>query len=547
MWNSRQNRIVLYASAFILIGLFIYAFSRDTSTLVSLDKATHLVETNQVQKVLVSEEYIYLKTSGNTFKVAASQLDPKLIAGYPVKAATGSNALTLLLTLFIVFVIGALTFWLWLKRDRLTATSTTTTSGSAQGVPMQKVAPVKSDVTFSDIGGISDVKVELEEIIDFLKNPKRYRSFGARMPRGVLLVGPPGVGKTMIAKAVAAEAKAPFYYQSGASFVQIYVGMGAKRVHELFSAAKANAPAIIFIDEIDAVGKKRDGSRNDEREATLNQLLTEMDGFEDTSGVIVVAATNKIDVLDSALLRAGRFDRRIFVDLPTPKEREAILSKYLVNVPNDVSVEEIARMTVGFNGASLAALVNEAALLSLRQNDLRVNMEHFSQVKDKVLFGKKKVPVLTDTQKAYRARYQAGKAFAAEAAGIAFDKVILTSETIKPPMGEPMLQHEIESHIKVLLAGMAACNLKFGEHATNAAEDIEQARELVDGMIDKYAMGKNIIGSDSDKKTLYERLYDETKMMLESQEETLDAITMVLLERESISKEAVEKIVNEVL
>jgi ATP-dependent metalloprotease FtsH len=547
MWNSRQNRIVLYASAFILIGLFIYAFSRDTSTLVSLDKASHLIETNQVQKVLASEEYIYLKTSNDAFKVAASQLDPKLIAGYPVKVASGSNALTLLLTLFIVFVIGVFFFWLWLKRDRVGITSTTTSSGTAQGVPVQKVTAVKSDVTFADIGGISDVKVELEEIIDFLKNPKRYRSFGARMPRGVLLVGPPGVGKTMIAKAVAAEAKAPFYYQSGASFVQIYVGMGAKRVHELFSAAKANAPAIIFIDEIDAVGKKRDGSRNDEREATLNQLLTEMDGFEDTSGVIVVAATNKIDVLDSALLRAGRFDRRIFVDLPTPKEREAILSKYLVNVPNEVSVEEIARMTVGFNGASLAALVNEAALLSLRQNDLRVNMEHFAQVKDKVLFGKKKVPVLTDTQKAYRARYQAGKALAAVSAGIAFDKVILTSETIKPPMGEPMLQHEIESHIMVLLAGMAACDLKFGEHATNAAEDIEQAHELVDGMIDKYAMGETIIGSGTDKKALYERLYAQTRSMLEPKEEALDAIALVLLERESISKEAVEKLVNEVL
>ena len=293
--------------------------------------------------------------------------------------------------------------------------------------------------------------------------------------------------------------------------------------------------------------RSRDGSRNDEREATLNQLLTEMDGFEDTSGVIVVAATNKIDVLDSALLRAGRFDRRIFVDLPTPKEREAILSKYLVNVPNDVSVEALARMTVGFNGAALAALVNEAALLSLRLNDMQVTMEHFEQVKDKVLFGKKKIPVLTETQKAYRARYQAGKAFAAHAFEIHFDKVVLTSETIKPPMGEPMLQHEIESHIKVLLSGMTACDLKFGEHATNASEDIAQARELADQMLDTYAMGGHIVPDASDKTALFERLYAETRALLEPNESVIDAISQVLLERESISKNAVEKLAHDVL
>ena len=263
MWNSRQNRIVLYVSAFILIGLFIYAFSRDSSTLIPLEKAQQLLKSDQVQKVLVSDEYLYLKTPEHSFKIARSQVSPQLISGYPVQVASGSGVLTLLLTLFIIFVVGGLLVWVWLRRERLFGPKgaiASSVSQSAQALPVQKVTAVKSDVTFSDIGGISDVKVELEEIIDFLKNPKRYRSFGARMPRGVLLIGPPGVGKTMIAKAVAGEAKAPFYYQSGASFVQIYVGMGAKRVHELFSAAKANAPAIIFIDEIDAVGKKRDRS-----------------------------------------------------------------------------------------------------------------------------------------------------------------------------------------------------------------------------------------------------------------------------------------------
>ncbi len=549
MWNSRQNRIVLYVSAFILIGLFIYAFTRDASELVSLDRANALLQSKQVQKVLVTDDYVYLKTAEESYKIARSQVGARMIAGYPVYTSSGSRVLMLMLTLFVIFIIGGLLVWVWIKRDTLfkKTSSVTASAASASELPVQKVTAVRSDVTFSDIGGISDVKIELEEIIDFLKNPKRYRSFGARMPRGVLLVGPPGVGKTMIAKAVAGEAKAPFYYQSGASFVQIYVGMGAKRVHELFSAAKANAPAIIFIDEIDAVGKKRDGTRNDEREATLNQLLTEMDGFEDTSGVIVVAATNKIDVLDSALLRAGRFDRRIFVDLPTPKEREAILAKYLVNVPNDVSVEALARMTVGFNGAALAALVNEAALLSLRINDLRVTMEHFEQVKDKVLFGKKKIPVLTETQKRYKACYHAGKAYAAYAFGIHFDKVLLSSETIKPPMGEPMLQHEIESHIKVLLAGMTACDLKFGEHGTDAADDIAQARELAGLMLENYAMGDRIVPQSTDVSALFERLYAETKSMLASKAALIDAVTEVLLERESISRDAVAQLADEIL
>ncbi|MEJ2469416.1 MAG: AAA family ATPase, partial [Campylobacterales bacterium] len=334
------------------------------------------------------------------------------------------------------------------------------------------VQPAVSDVTFEDIGGISDVKEELEEIIDFLKNPQRYRHFGARLPKGVLLVGPPGVGKTMIAKAVAAEANAPFYYQSASSFVHIYVGMGAKRVSELFRAASANAPAIIFIDEIDAVGKVREGGSNEEREATLNQLLTEMDGFTDSSGIIVIAATNKIDVLDPALLRAGRFDRRIFVDLPTPQEREAIIAKYLEKIPHSVIASEIAQITVGFNGAALAALVNEAALHSLRHRQIHVRMEDVLAVKDKVAYGKKRLPILNEEQKECRATYLAGKAVAAAWYDLPFEKVMLGSESIRPALSEPLMRHEIESHIRLLLAGKIMCEIRYHEHASSAKEDL---------------------------------------------------------------------------
>ena len=548
MWNSKQNRIILVTSAFIIIALVIFALTRDTADLISFKRLQTLMDGEQVQKVVATDEFVYIITAQEQFKIASSQVDPAMFDETKVEVDSGSDIILYLLILVMVLGLGSLLFKWWQKRGGFTVGYSQGTSGTVHhAAAVEKIVPVESDVTFSDIGGISDVKIELEEIIDFLRNPKRYRSFGARMPRGVLLIGPPGVGKTMIAKAVAAEADVPFFYQSGASFVQIYVGMGAKRVHELFQAAKANAPSIIFIDEIDAVGKKREGSRNDEREATLNQLLTEMDGFEDASDIIVVAATNKIEVLDSALLRAGRFDRRIFVDLPTPKEREAILLKYLSRVPNNVEVGEIAKMTIGFNGAALAALVNEAALFALRMNDLRVTMEHFHQVKDKVLFGKKRMKMLNAEQKAYHARYQAGKAMVAQWYDLPFEKVVLTSESIKPTIGEQLLKHEIEAHVKVLLAGMAACGLRFQEHATNASADIERAKELVSSMLDKYAMGRSLISVSSDKTELLDHLYEETKTLLSSKNDAITAIETILLERESISKEEIKKIVDEIL
>lgn len=402
MPSSKTNRIAIYVSAFIIILLILFAIFRDNADAVTLAQATTMLKEKSVTNVIVSKEYVYLKTKHGVFKIASSQVTPKLFVDYKVEVRNNSNVLVYILYVVLFLGLGTLGIRFIQKRDNLIFTANGIEKGKSEELMQTQSSAIevtKSDVSFDDIGGISDVKIELEEIIDFMKNPKRYKSFGARMPRGVLLVGPPGVGKTMIAKAVANAAEVPFYYQSGASFVQIYVGMGAKRVHELFAAAKKNAPSIIFIDEIDAVGKKRGGERNDEREGTLNQLLTEMDGFEGSSGVIVVAATNKIDVLDSALLRAGRFDRRIFVELPTKRERESIIMKYLTKIPHQLDAKVVANMTVGFNGAALAALVNEAALLSLRQNEFHVTIEHFHQVKDKVMFGKKKLQMLNDEQK----------------------------------------------------------------------------------------------------------------------------------------------------
>ena len=546
MASSKSNRLILIISAVLVLALVVYALLRDRSELISLSSAKEMIFNKQVEKVIESKKYLYLKTSDGLYKIASSQVSPLLLKDIKIEIGSGSNTVWTLLALVLMMGLGSILFRYWLKY-RHVENNSNSKAAIANPSMNETVFPVKSDVTFSDIGGISDVKEELEEIIDFLKNPLRYRAFGARMPRGVLLVGPPGVGKTMIAKAVAAEADVPFYYQSGASFVQIYVGMGAKRVHDLFSAAKQNAPAIIFIDEIDAVGKERDGSRNDEREATLNQLLTEMDGFEDASGVIVVAATNKIEVLDSALLRSGRFDRRIFVELPTPSEREMILSKYLHQIPNNVANSEIAKMTVGFNGASLAALVNEAALLSLRNRDEVVTQKHFDAVKDKVAFGKRKIPILSDEQKRYRARYLAGKALSAYWYDLPFEKVMLSSETIKPPMTKPLLQHEIEARVKVLLSGMAASQLRFNEHASNAESDIKEAKELVSLMLEQYAMGESLISTPTQTAVLFERLYAETKNFLQGMEPVLSEIEKILVETESVTKAEIKKRVDALL
>ena len=547
---SKANRIILVVSAFLIIVLVLFAILRDNADAITLHQANALLKNKEVKKVIVTKEYVYLKTDNAYYKIASSQVTPKMFVDYKVVVGKESNTIIIyILCLVLLLGIGSLVFKFLQNRGFFRQVEYTNSSNKNSSVPLSMNTPIeaiKSNVSFDDIGGISDVKIELEEIIDFMKNPKRYKNFGARMPRGVLLVGPPGVGKTMIAKAVANAADVPFYYQSGASFVQIYVGMGAKRVHELFAAAKKNAPSIIFIDEIDAVGKKRDGQRNDEREATLNQLLTEMDGFEGSSGVIVVAATNKIDVLDPALLRAGRFDRRVFVELPTKREREAILMKYLSKVPHELDVSVVANMTVGFNGAALATLVNEAALLALRQNDFHVTLDHFYQVKDKVMFGKKKLKMLNDKQKAYRITYQAGKVIVATYYDLSFEKLMLSNEKLTPATDEPFIKQELEARVKMLIAGSVACDMKYKEHASSAKNDLDEAKEITRKMVQEYGMGSALIVSQEEQELLLVRLYEETTMLLESLVEVMKSVESVLQDRESITKEEVKKYINEV-
>ncbi len=408
------------------------------------------------------------------------------------------------------------------------------------------IKPITSNVTFKDVAGINEVKEELVEIVDFLKNPEKYRSFGINLPKGVLLVGPPGVGKTLIAKALAGEAGVPFFYQSGSSFVQMYVGVGAKRVRDLFSRAKAMAPSIIFIDEIDAIGKARGNLRNDEREATLNQLLTEMDGFEGSEGVIVIGATNKVELLDEALLRPGRFDRRIFVELPGLKDRMEILKVHLKGKPFKGNLENIAKMTVGFSGAALASLVNEASIHALKQGKPYVEESDFYAVKDKVLMGKKRLNTYSLKEKEILSYYQAAKAVIAEWLGVDFERISLVKDDFKEEDKEIISKTEIMSKIETLLAGRVAVENRFNEKYSNAHKDIKKARELALKMIRDYGMGESVVGDESEAAKILDEAYKETKVLYESNLPVIEKVYEKMLKDEIIHKEDIKKIKDEI-
>ena len=443
-------------------------------------------------------------------------------------------------------------------------------------------------ITFNEVAGLDEEKEEVQELIDFLKAPKKFQKLGARIPKGVLLEGPPGTGKTLLARAVAGEANVPFYFISGSDFVELFVGVGASRVRDMFKQAKHNAPCLIFIDEIDAVGRQRGsgiGGGHDEREQTLNQLLTEMDGFGENEGIIIIAATNRPDVLDPALLRPGRFDRQIQVHLPDKKGREEILKVHARNkiFTNKVNLSNIAERTIGFSGADLENLLNEAALLAVRKNKNAITMAEIDEAHDRVIMGPaKKSKKYTEYEKKLVAYHEAGHAVL----GIKLDgandvqKITIIPRgmaggyTMMQPKEEKFTatKKELTERIVGLMGGRVAEELVFNEITTGAHNDFEQATKIARAMVTEYGMsalgpmqleqqeGSIFLGRDYNKsrnfsgqvayeidqemRKLIDDCYNQAKTILKKERKLLDLIASVLLDRETITKEQIDYLVN---
>ena len=450
-----------------------------------------------------------------------------------------------------------------------------------------KVYVKSSDgIRFSDVAGVDEAKENLAEIVDYLHNPDKYRQIGASMPKGVLLVGPPGTGKTMLAKAVAGEANVPFFSMSGSEFVEMFVGMGASKVRDLFKQAKEKAPCIVFIDEIDAIGKKRDGQlgSNDEREQTLNQLLTEMDGFEGNSGVIILAATNRPESLDPALTRPGRFDRRVPVELPDLKGREEILKVHArkVKIADDVNFGKVARMASGASGAELANIVNEAALRAVRDGRGFATQADLEESIEVVIAGyQKKNAILTDREKRIVAYHEIGHALVAakQTNSAPVQKITIVPRTsgalgytMQVEEGDHYLmsKEEIENKIATYTGGRAAEEVVFGSVTTGASNDIEQATKLARAMISRYGMSEDFdmvametvtnqyLGGDTslacsaetqsriDQQViaLVKKQHEKALEILRENREKLDELAKFLYEKETITGEEFMQILN---
>ena len=549
-FKLNKQKIIVILTA-ILAVLLAVAVGRSQPKSIMYESYEKLLEGDMIASATVNGGELELTTKGgNKYIIVKDGVDMRaLVQKVPVDLKKETPVLDEILAVLALLVIcfAGLAIYARFKKQKLAAQNENQKANVYEydNIATSSVAPAISNVKFSDVAGIKDVKFELSEIVDFLKDPVKYKKFGIKMPKGVLMVGPPGVGKTLVAKAVAGEAGVPFFYQSGASFVQIYVGMGAKRVHELFLKAKAYTPSIIFIDEIDAVGKVRGGNRNDEREATLNQLLTEMDGFEDNSGVIVIAATNRIEMIDEALLRSGRFDRRIFLSMPDFSDRVEILKSYLKDKNTSVDAQDVARISVGFSGAALSTLVNEAAINALRRGGEMIEFSDFESVLNKVLLGKRRILSYNDEEKRIQALYQGAKALAAYWFGIEFEKISLVEEQFMRPEREIESRSQMFARIKVCLAGMSALKMVKDDTFSNSNADIQKAREIAQNMVFEYGMGHTFTPSAAEAEELLQEAYAEVGTFLAGMKTQLERICEHIEIFESIDKDALGKIIKE--
>ena len=514
----------MIVTAIFLILFSLFLPTTPANEVQPYSKFINLVESDRVEQVTIGSSHIkyVLKSqeidrqAERTFKTAIVQQDtelPKLLHKHQVEfSATPSSSgygiwgvIQFLFFFWLIINLGSLLF----ARRQSGGTGTNPFGIGQSNARIYSEGTM--DVTFDDVAGIDEAKAELYEIVDFLQHQVKYSLLGAKIPKGVLLVGPPGTGKTLLAKAIAGEAKVPFFSISGSEFIEMFVGVGASRVRDLFNRAKKQAPAIVFIDELDALGKSRAAAGafmggNDEREQTLNQLLAEMDGFEPNAGVILLAATNRPEVLDPALLRPGRFDRQIVVDRPDKSGRLAILEVHArnVSIDSDVDLDKLAARTPGFAGADLANLINEAALLAARHNRSAVVMADFNEATERILTGlEKKSRVLNDTEKQTVAHHEVGHAIVGclmpgtdkiEKISIVPRGIGALGYTLQLPEEDRFLiiEDEVRGRIATLLGGRAAEELIFGKVSTGASDDIQKATDLAERYVTLYGMSDRL-------------------------------------------------------
>ena len=588
----------------VVIGSYMFLNSFSTKiNKIDYNELTKEIENNNVKELVVTPKNaagVYILSGklnnygkGETFTVTIPYTDTvvssiyELAESHNLKVQTNTNPenstwLTIVVNVVPIIIFGVLAYVMIAK---LSNNGKGTFDFSKSRAKLSEDGGTK---TFKDVAGLKEEKEEVQELIDFLKNPKKFTKMGARIPKGVLLVGPPGTGKTLLAKAVAGEAKVPFFYISGSDFVELFVGVGASRVRDMFKQAKQTAPCLIFIDEIDAVGRERGtgvGGGHDEREQTLNQLLSEMDGFSENEGIIIIAATNRPDVLDPALLRPGRFDRQVTVGRPDVKEREEILKVHAKNkiLAPSVKLKAIAERTPGYSGADLENLLNEAALLAVRRDKNAITMDEIDEASDRVLMGPAKTSrKVTDYEKKIVSYHEAGHAVSGIVLpnGEEVHKITIIPRgmaggyTQMLPKEERTLVYtkkELEEQIITLLSGRVSEETFLGEISTGASDDLKRATKIARSMVTEYGMSslgavqlehrsesvflgrdynqtKNFsdqvaLEIDKEVRKIIDECYKQAQEILKKHKNLVEVLAKVLSEKETLTKEEIEDIV----